>query len=172
MGGSDDPENLILLSLEEHATAHKLLFEEHNKHEDYVAWKCLAGSMCKEEIIIELIRLGGIKQGNINAKSGHMKRIQPLGSSTGGKNSSKVCREKEVNAFFDPVLRRNIAKLGGEVQGKVNAMNGHLKRISQLPNVRNTGKIWITNGIENKMVKNESEIPNGSEWHRGKSQRK
>lgn len=42
MGGSDDPSNLIELSLEEHAEAHRKLYEEHGKWEDKVAWLSLS----------------------------------------------------------------------------------------------------------------------------------
>jgi hypothetical protein len=99
-----------------------------------------------------------------------MKSIQKLGASVGGKKSSVVCREKQVNAFFDPILRNEIAKIGGQVQGKKNKDSGHLKRIAQLPNDRNNGMFWITNGSVNKMVREESEIENG--WQKGKTQRK
>lgn len=44
-GGSNDPDNLIKLTIEEHAEAHKILYEEHGKIEDYIAWKALNGSI-------------------------------------------------------------------------------------------------------------------------------
>ena len=50
-GGTDDPSNLIKLTLEEHAEAHKILYEEHGRWQDYVAWKALSGQIGKEEII-------------------------------------------------------------------------------------------------------------------------
>jgi hypothetical protein len=51
MGGSSDPENIIELSIEEHAEAHRLLYEEHGRPQDYAAWKGLSGMMNKQEII-------------------------------------------------------------------------------------------------------------------------
>jgi hypothetical protein len=51
MGGTDSPENLIELSVEEHAEAHRLLFEKYGLWEDEIAWKGLAGIIGKEEII-------------------------------------------------------------------------------------------------------------------------
>jgi aldehyde:ferredoxin oxidoreductase len=51
MGGTDDPLNLIELTVEEHAEAHRKLYEEHGHIEDYCAWKGLSGQMGKEEII-------------------------------------------------------------------------------------------------------------------------
>lgn len=51
MGGSDDPSNLIELTVEEHAEAHRKLFETYNLPQDYAAWKGLSGMMSKAEII-------------------------------------------------------------------------------------------------------------------------
>lgn len=169
MGGTDDASNLIELSVEEHAEAHRILYEKYKKHDDYVAWKALSGTIGKEELIKELMLLGSIKAGKKNAESGHMKNIQKKGSSIGGKRSADVCREKQVNAFFDPTLRNNIAKLGGQVQGQKNVESGHLKRIANLPNCRNKGMIWITNGVDNKMINIESGISDG--WRKGKTQK-
>lgn len=42
MGGTDDPSNLIELTIEEHADAHKKLYEEFGRWQDYVAWQGLA----------------------------------------------------------------------------------------------------------------------------------
>jgi hypothetical protein len=53
-GGTDTPDNLIRLTVEEHAEAHRLLYEEHGRWQDKFAWKCLAGHIGKEEIIREL----------------------------------------------------------------------------------------------------------------------
>lgn len=168
MGGTDETTNLIELTVEEHANEHRILYEKFGKHDDYVAWKALSGTIGREELVSELCRLGGIKQGKINADSGHMTNIQKLGSSIGGKKSSQVCKEKQVNAFFDPLLRQDIARKGGQIQGQNNAKSGHLKRIAQLPNKRNSGKIWVTDGNNNKMIDN-GVIENG--WRKGKTQK-
>ena len=51
MGGTNDPDNLIELTVTEHAAAHKRLFELHGKIQDYVAWQGLEGRISKEEAI-------------------------------------------------------------------------------------------------------------------------
>ena len=56
MGGSDDPSNLVMLTVEEHAMAHKLLWETHGKIQDKIAWMCLSGQIDNSEAI----RLAGI----------------------------------------------------------------------------------------------------------------
>jgi len=50
-GGTDDPSNLIKLTLEEHANAHKELFKKYGRWQDEVAYKAISGSIGKEEII-------------------------------------------------------------------------------------------------------------------------
>jgi len=72
MGGTDDPNNLVKLSIEEHAEAHKKLYEQYGKKEDFIAWKGLSASINKEEILFEKSRLGGRK--NIKPKTEEHKR--------------------------------------------------------------------------------------------------
>ena len=50
-GGTDDPSNLVVLSIEEHADAHRQLFEVHGRWQDYVAWQGLAKLAPKEELV-------------------------------------------------------------------------------------------------------------------------
>ena len=54
MGGSDDPSNLVRLTVEEHAEAHRKLYEEHGRIEDRLAWKGLEGLIGKEQICAEI----------------------------------------------------------------------------------------------------------------------
>ena len=51
MGGTDDPSNLIELSIEEHAEAHRKLFEERGCWQDYLAWQGLLGIIPREELV-------------------------------------------------------------------------------------------------------------------------
>ena len=166
MGGTDESSNLIELTREEHAQEHMKLYQQYGKKEDLGAYYLLTGQT--DEAMKISCSLGGKKQGQKNRDTGHMKKIQLIGCSVGGKKSSEICREKKVNAFFDPVLRKKIAATGGKIQGKNNSENGHLKRIAKLSK-RNTGMFWITDGSNNKMVSKESEIIDG--WRKGKTQR-
>ena len=50
-GGTDDPSNLIELTVEDHAESHRLLYEQHGRWEDYYAWQGLSGQIGKEELI-------------------------------------------------------------------------------------------------------------------------
>src|ERR1019366_4601217 len=50
MGGSNDPSNLIELTIPQHAEAHKLLYVQYGKEEDRIAYLALSGQIGKEEV--------------------------------------------------------------------------------------------------------------------------
>ena len=55
MGGSDDPSNLIELTVEEHAEAHRKLFEEYGRWQDELAWKGLSQQISCADAVKEAI---------------------------------------------------------------------------------------------------------------------
>lgn len=57
-GGSDDEDNLVDLTVEEHAEAHRLLWEKYGSKWDYIAWKTLSGRMTNEEARIAAAKEG------------------------------------------------------------------------------------------------------------------
>jgi len=61
-GGNDDAANLIELTIEDHAAAHKKLYELYGKIEDYCAWQGLIGSMEKQDIFLELMSSKQIRE--------------------------------------------------------------------------------------------------------------
>jgi hypothetical protein len=61
MGGTDDPSNLVELSIEEHAEAHKKLWEQHGCIEDKIAYECLSGRRITEEDRI-LLAISGFRR--------------------------------------------------------------------------------------------------------------
>jgi hypothetical protein len=58
-GGTDDPSNLVELSVDDHAEAHRKLYEEYGRWQDYVAWQGLAKLSPKEELVKRLQSEGG-----------------------------------------------------------------------------------------------------------------
>jgi hypothetical protein len=59
MGGTDDSSNIVELTVEEHAEAHRKLYEQHGRWEDNLAYKALSGAIGKEEITLERQREAG-----------------------------------------------------------------------------------------------------------------
>lgn len=53
-------DNLVVLTVEQHALAHKFLYELNKKTEDLVAWKGLAGLIDCEEAHREICRMNGL----------------------------------------------------------------------------------------------------------------
>lgn len=206
MGGTDDPSNLVELTVAEHAQAHKELYEKYGKKEDLCAYYMLSGRNQDPEFvkaraslggqgsarrnrelgftgqelfygrkvdadeIYENCAKGGKAQGKRNAESGHMQRIQKMGDVVAaGKKGGATTMARGKGSFADPVERLKSASKGGKTQGKHNADSGHLKRIAQLPNSRNKGKQWITNGTDNMMITKGDVIPEG--YRSGKTQK-
>lgn len=58
MGGSNDLSNIIELTVEEHAEAHRLLWFNHGCIEDRIAWLCLSGRVITDEDRILLAKSG------------------------------------------------------------------------------------------------------------------
>lgn len=58
MGGNDEPENIVELTIEEHAEAHRKLYEEHGHWQDMIAWKGLLGLLTSDECTFIAIHEG------------------------------------------------------------------------------------------------------------------
>ena len=74
MGGTDDPSNLIEVTVEQHALLHKQLWEDLGYQEDYIAWRCLSGQITTQEATLEAIRLArqrykGTKRGPLSEEA-------------------------------------------------------------------------------------------------------
>ena len=95
-GGTDDPSNLVQLTVEEHAQAHLELFEKYGRWQDELAYKGLSGMIGKEEII-RLI------QSRPKPKSEETKR--------------KMSESRKGKKFSDET-RRNMSESGGHWKGK------------------------------------------------------
>lgn len=94
MGGTDDASNIVELTIEEHADAHRKLWLEHGKIEDKIAWKCLSGRKLTEEDRLSL------------SKSGYEKFLQ---DEKRVKNWKKSISEKRKEQIITPEHRKNIS---------------------------------------------------------------
>lgn len=96
-GGSNDKSNIIELTIEEHANAHKLLFEQYGKIEDFIAWKMLSGKT--EECELERIELA--KQGfnNFMKSDDVLKWKNKISNSLSGKKQSSASKEKKSKSL-------------------------------------------------------------------------
>ena len=109
MGGTDDPSNLIKLTVKEHAEAHRLLYEEHGKQEDLVAWKGLSKQIGKEEIFLATSSMGG--HGN-------------RGKSKSKEHKKKISEANKMNEIFrTPKSEKIKQKISNNMKGNTNSKN-------------------------------------------------
>lgn len=172
MGGSDDPSNLVDLTVEEHAEAHRKLFEQHGKEEDKIAWMALSGQASKPESMRMASKLGRAKTDKIleerygpDWRKIHAKKASVLG----GKRTKELYDNDEQ-------FRKNM--LAAQRMGVIAALDdsARTKRKQSFAKSNhqqgtknsNYGKIWIFNPEFriNKTHPNNIPIPDG--WQRGR----
>ena len=73
-GGTDDPSNLVGLTVEEHANAHKVLYEKEGRWQDKLAWQGLSGQISMDKAK-ELAILEGGSKGRANLSTEGRKRM-------------------------------------------------------------------------------------------------
>ena len=121
MGGSDDPSNLELLTVEEHAEKHRILFEKYGHWEDEIAWKGLSGQIGKEEIIRRVLSEAGKKGGKIASGSwSHINNssdyVNPMQNKS-HKDSSKLLISKKRKDFYMSGGKNPMAGVTPKVKG-------------------------------------------------------
>jgi hypothetical protein len=136
MGGSDDPSNLIKLTIEEHAEAHRILYEQYGKIEDRLAWHGLLGLIGKDDILLEIAKSNGEKISNAKKgktipwnrgiKTGALSEAHRLKISKGGigkKKPGSGARKGQIKSS----AHRDSLRLA--VQGKKRYNNGKVNRM-------------------------------------------
>lgn len=111
MGGTDDLDNLVSVTVEQHALLHKQLWKDLGHQEDYIAWQCLSGQITTQEATIQAIKLSrqrykGTKRGplseeskrNISAAKKGRKINYPKGRKSRSAEDKKAVSEKMTGA--------------------------------------------------------------------------
>jgi len=171
-GGTDDPSNLVELTVEEHALAHKMLYEQYGKEQDRIAWLALSKQSDKKDIIKASLRLGRkLADKAIEKKYGPnwRKIISDKGTLKGAKKFKKLYRENE---------EFRIQQQQNQEKARIAALSkeSRLKRLEtfkkighqQGTNNSNYGKIWI-HSMEfriSKLIQKNEPIPEG--WIKGR----
>ena len=146
MGGSNEENNLIELTIEEHAEAHKKLYEEHGHWQDYLAWQGLSGLMSKEEIVKQMLSEAGKRGGAARSKENNIRVARNAAKANWKKNKEIILETLRKNALESKKLKEETGKgIGGHPKNKW---------------------IWINDGENNKKVLSEERIPNG--WSQGR----
>lgn len=96
-GGSDSEDNIVELTVEEHAEAHRLLYEKNGDLRDFIAWKMLSGKTKEAEIArMELSKQGFVKFLASDRKGEWQRKIS---RSLRGKSSSRESNDKRSESL-------------------------------------------------------------------------
>lgn len=98
-GGSDDPSNLVSLTVAEHAEAHRVLWEQHGRLQDKLAWLMLAGKTDDAESVrLELMKTPEYRQKMSRVMTGRVRSPEHcanLSKALTGKRPSSKTRRKQ-----------------------------------------------------------------------------
>lgn len=78
MGGTDDPSNLIKVTIDDHAEEHRKLYEKYGKWQDKLAWKALSGQITMGEASKEAIRMAGAQWKGMSYEDRHGSRANEI----------------------------------------------------------------------------------------------
>lgn len=140
-GGTDDPSNLIRLTIPEHAEAHRRLHEQYGREEDRLAWMALSGMIGKEQIIREAMLIGAKKGGVIGGRRGGLagkgkKKPDGFGLNLSVRNTGEgnprfghvtTDEEKRIRSIS---VKRHIEAVGDQWQGTANLKNSVTEKIN------------------------------------------
>jgi hypothetical protein len=144
MGGTDSSDNLILLSIEEHAEAHRKLWEEQGKWQDKIAWQTLSG-----QISIQDVREKMMKEHN------PMHRMDVIEKMSGENHWSK--RPGKTHNIFsnNPMHRMDvIEKMSGENHWSKRPGKTHNAKINH---PRGSSKKIMIDGVVYSSIKSASD---------------
>ncbi len=164
MGGTDDPSNIVELTIEEHAEAHKLLWENHRCWQDEIAWKALSGRIGKEDIIREIQRKTHL------GKKKKPEAIEKMVKKLAGKKQKPETIEKRRNKLigqkrnFTDEWKENISKgKKGQkpwIAGKKHSEESKEKnRLAHLGHTYNRGRIHSDKSRTNMSNAHKGQIP-------------
>lgn len=157
MGGTDDEENLVKVTIAQHAMFHYCNYQLWNNMEDYVAWRGLSGQISEAEFIVEKQKIfGKIGSNRLREKLKNNPQLQ------------KEIKQKQIESW-NKNREKHIEKtkiyqpLGVEAARTPEARKKQkekLKEINHQQGESNSqyGKMWITNGtkegdLQNKQIR-------------------
>ena len=106
----NDPINIELLTIEQHALAHKKLFEQYGKWQDELAWKTLNGQISnKEAIRLSQIEGGKLSKGRKQTKKTKIKIKQSMiGKNIGKKHVLTEEHKRKISESNKGKMPKNI----------------------------------------------------------------
>ncbi len=163
MGGTDTTENLVEVSVTQHAMYHFCNYQLWSNEEDRIAWRMLGGQITVDEAKLEAVKLGQKK----GANSIKEKLKNP--------NNLKIHKEKCRERYYNSPNKDKMISFAKQNQPKameaartpeaIEKKKRKLKEIKHQQGEKNSqyGKMWITNGTKEGTfrINKEDIIPPG-----------
>jgi hypothetical protein len=159
MGGSDDPSNLVELTIEEHAEAHRLLYEKNGHWQDKVAWQGLLGLIPHEKIMEEMYAARKGKGNHMYGKPCYYKMSEEE-KEQWKTNISKAGKGRKKPVGFAENLSKQNSGSGNPMYGKTPWNKGKLLGPQSAESRRKKGKPLVYNDVEYNSI-NEAETLTG-----------
>lgn len=121
-GGSDERDNLVVLTYRQHTFAHKLLWKSFGRNGDLIAWKLM--SSIDEDKKFALCQMAGTIGGAKNRDSGHMSRI----GKEYGKIWGKACVDSGHLDAIRHLANNESQRLWASQLGRENVTSGRLDK--------------------------------------------
>ena len=159
MGGTDDPSNLVELTVEEHAQAHFDLWIEHGHEFDRLAYIGLRGLIGKDELMKQVLIEAGRK-----GTAARIANSTPEQRSEWGRKGAKANWEKNREKLIEAAtatfkVAANNLKICPGCGNKFNA------GLMKLHNCDAQTEMYITNYVETKRWPKDKTLPEG--WVKG-----
>ena len=125
IGGTDDPSNIVRLTVTEHAEAHRILFENYGRWQDEIAWKGLSGIIGSEEAVSAAIRFGRIGKKHTEETKQKI-RMRKLGKKSSEKTKKLLSEMRSGNKHWNYGRHQS-------VESKEKNRNSNIKRRKMNP---------------------------------------
>jgi hypothetical protein len=140
IGGDDSPENLIELTVEDHAIAHRHLYKMYGRWEDKVAWLGLSGQIDNQEII--RMKISETNKGNTNllGYKHSEESLRKISKAAKGRKLSAETRRKlsEAGKNRKPISEESRRKISEAKRGR-KLSEEHRRKISEAKKGHNLG---------------------------------
>ena len=150
MNGTDDLDNLICLTPQDHATAHLELYHQFGKTEDLCAYYMLSNDITAFRK--EYSRLGGRIGGKVsfqNSTGVHTKdkEFKSKWCSMGGTAAQPILKARQIGAYYDPVLKKKISSMGGNSPNTAFKNSEWQSKFGHKGGLKSRGTITINDGL-------------------------
>jgi hypothetical protein len=163
MGGTDIAENLVEVTVTQHAMYHFCNYQLWGNEEDKIAWCALSGQISFDEASLQAIKLGG--------KRGSQKLKEKLQNPDCLKEYKEKCKKAYHNSPHKEKMINNAkqnqpkAVEAAKEPQAIEKRKEKLKQIKHQQGEKNSqyGTMWITNGTKESSyrIKKGEQIPEG-----------